>query len=83
MSIIVPSFILTELKNDNFHGDLDAWVMYIDLTGFTPMTANLLQDAGAGAEEVSDFLNAVFAPLVNIVYSHDGFIPHFAGDAFF
>lgn len=83
MSIIVPSFILTELKNDNFHGDLDAWVMYIDLTGFTPMTANLLQDAGSGAEEVSDFLNAVFAPLVNIVYSHDGFIPHFAGDAFF
>jgi predicted ATPase/class 3 adenylate cyclase len=83
VSIIVPSFLLKEFNKENFHGDLNAWVMYVDLTGFTPMTANLLQDAGAGAEEISDFLNAVFAPLVHIVYSHNGFIPHFAGDAFF
>ena len=83
MSIIVPEFILNEFKNENFQGDLDAWIMYIDLTGFTPLTASLLQDAGAGAEEVSDLLNAVFSPLVNIVYNHGGFIPHFAGDAFY
>jgi len=83
VSIIVPEFILNEFKNENFQGDLDAWIMYIDLTGFTPLTASLLQDAGAGAEEVSDLLNAVFSPLVNIVYNHGGFIPHFAGDAFY
>lgn len=83
MSIIVPEFILNEFKNENFQGDLDAWIMYIDLTGFTPLTASVLQDAGAGAEEVSDLLNAVFSPLVDIVYNHGGFIPHFAGDAFY
>lgn len=83
VSIIVPQFILNEYKNENFQGDLDAWIMYIDLIGFTPFTASLLQDSGAGAEEVSDLLNAVFSPLVTIVYNHGGFIPHFAGDAFY
>ena len=83
MSIIVPDFILDVFKKERFHGDLDSWIMYIDLTGFTPLTASLLQDAGAGAEEVSDLLNDVFSPLVDIVYQHGGFIPHFAGDAFF
>ena len=83
MSIIVPDFILDVFKKERFQGDLDSWIMYIDLTGFTPLTASLLQDAGAGAEEVSDLLNDVFSPLVDIVYQHGGFIPHFAGDAFF
>lgn len=83
MSIIVPEFILNEFKKENRQGDLEAWIMYMDLVGFTPLTASLLEDAGSGAEEVSALLNSIFSPLVDIVYSHGGFIPHFAGDAFY
>lgn len=35
-----------------------------------------------GAEELSNLLNEIFAPLVNLVYARGGFIPYFAGDAF-
>lgn len=56
--------------------------MFIDLSGFTPLTEALMNRGNRGAEELSIILNDIFAPLVNLVYAKGGFIPYFAGDAF-
>lgn len=41
-----------------------------------------MQEGKGGAERLSTILNAIFAPMVELVYEQGGFIPHFAGDAF-
>ncbi len=56
--------------------------MFIDLSGFTPLTENLMRKGNRGAEQLSRILNEIFAPLVEQVYARGGFIPYFAGDAF-
>lgn len=56
--------------------------MFIDLSGFTPLTESLMGKGNRGAEELSIILNDIFTPLVNLVYARGGFIPYFAGDAF-
>lgn len=64
------------------HGSLPAYVMFVDLSGFTPLTETLMGKGPAGAEELSGILKVLFEPLVHQVYAHGGFIPYFAGDAF-
>ncbi len=56
--------------------------MFIDLSGFTPLTEKLMGKGSHGVEKLSNILNEIFAPLVNMVYAKGGFIPYFAGDAF-
>ena len=56
--------------------------MFVDLSGFTPLTETLMREGSRGAEELSLILNEIFSPLVSQVYSRGGFIPYFAGDAF-
>ena len=56
--------------------------MFVDLSGFTPLTETLMREGSRGAEELSLILNEIFYPLVSQVYSRGGFIPYFAGDAF-
>jgi len=56
--------------------------MFIDLSGFTPLTEALMGRGNRGAEELSYILNEIFEPLVSLVYTRGGFIPYFAGDAF-
>ena len=56
--------------------------MFIDLSGFTPLTESLMRKGNEGAEKLSGILNNVFGPMVALVFRRGGFIPHFAGDAF-
>ncbi len=56
--------------------------MFIDLSGFTPLTEAFMKQGIVGAEQLSIRLNGIFAPLVKLVYQRHGFIPYFAGDAF-
>lgn len=56
--------------------------MFVDMSGFTRLTETLLRQGTAGAERLSDILNAIFGPMVSLVYARGGFIPHFAGDSF-
>ena len=56
--------------------------MFIDLSGFTPLTQSLMREESTGAEQLSLILNDIFEPLINLVYVRGGFIPYFAGDAF-
>lgn len=83
MKTLIPHFIHDQVLNRCWHGRLKAYVLFVDLTGFTALTETLMKKGGRGAEELSVILNAIFEPLVHIVYKRGGFIPHFAGDSFY
>jgi adenylate cyclase len=58
-------------------------VLFADLTGFTPLTEHLLHHFGArrGAEELTQLLDAVYAPLIANVHGYGGSVISFSGDA--
>lgn len=60
----------------------EAHSLFVDLSGFTSITAALMQHGTGGAEALSNLLNQLFSPLVSRVYAYGGYIPYFAGDAF-
>lgn len=78
---LVPHFILQKFAAGETDGRLPAIVLYGDVSGFTPLTAALLQHQQDGAEVLSDTLSQIFQPLVEAVYAWGGFISHFSGDA--
>jgi tetratricopeptide (TPR) repeat protein/class 3 adenylate cyclase len=82
MKNLIPYFIEQKHLNDESHGYLRAYTMFVDLSGFTAITEALMREGSSGAERLSNILNEIFTPLVNLVYAKNGFIPYFAGDAF-
>ncbi len=78
---LIPHFILEKFAAGERHGRLPAIVLYVDVSGFTPLTAALLQHQHDGAEVLSETLAQIFQPLVEAVYAWGGFISHFSGDA--
>lgn len=79
---LVPPFILENVAAGRLAGALDAVCLFVDTSGFTPLTTAMMARGVEGAEAVADALAAVFEPLAAIVYAHGGFIAAFAGDAF-
>lgn len=82
MKYLIPHFIQEKLEQHQWHGEMPAYALFLDLSGFTPLTETLMDKGNPGAEELSIILNDIFGPLVHIVYERGGFIPYFAGDAF-
>ncbi len=82
MRPLLPYFIQERFREKKRQGRLQAYTMFIDLSGFTAMTETFMAQGNDGAEELSKLLNQVFSPLVAMVYQENGFIPYFAGDAF-
>lgn len=81
MRNFIPHFIQEKLLEGNIQGQFKAYTMYIDLSGFTPLTETLMSKGTPGAEQLSVVLNNIFGPMVQTVYQKNGFIPYFAGDA--
>jgi predicted ATPase/class 3 adenylate cyclase len=79
---LIPHFIQEQFDQRSLHNSLQAYVMFVDLSGFTPLTEALMGKGSRGAEELSIILKDIFEPLVEVVYTHGGFIPYYAGDAF-
>lgn len=79
---LIPSFIQQQMEDYQDHGSLQACVIFIDLSGFTPLTETLMDKGASGVEALTGILNEIFEPLVAMVYSRGGIIPNFAGDAF-
>jgi predicted ATPase/class 3 adenylate cyclase len=79
---LIPSFIYNQSKKGSTHGRMEAFTMFIDLSGFTSLTQTLMKRGNEGAEQLSIILNDIFAPMVELVYCNGGIIPYFAGDAF-
>ncbi len=83
MRHLIPHFIIERVREEKTYGHFTAYTMFLDMSGFTNLTEHLFKEAGhEGAELMSDILNGIFAPLVEVVYKKGGFIPYFAGDAF-
>jgi class 3 adenylate cyclase/predicted ATPase len=79
---LIPDFIHTKYKDNQFTGDFAAAALFIDIAGFTPLTETLAQYHRDGAETLTNILNHTFGPHVSEVYRRGGIIPLFAGDAF-
>ncbi|MFZ6031157.1 MAG: AAA family ATPase [Chloroflexota bacterium] len=79
---LVPPFILEQYAAGRLAGELTAAALFVDVSGFTPLTAALMQHGKAGAEAVADALLVIFEPLIEIVAERGGFVAAFAGDAF-
>ena len=71
-----------DINSDKKSGSVDASVMFVDISGFTNMTRQLMSQGSDGAETLSVFMNTIFNPLIEAVYNLNGFILNFAGDAF-
>lgn len=82
MQNLVPDFILDNYKNNTLKGEMDAFTMFIDISGFTSLTENLMRGVSEGAEVLSDIIKNIFKSTVNHVYEYGGFISIFTGDAF-
>lgn len=82
MKNLIPHFIYENYKNFYFKGRFEAVTMFVDISGFTQMTEQLMKAGREGAEVLSILLDNVFEPLIKSVYDSGGFISGFAGDAF-
>lgn len=82
MRELTPTFILENIGADNRQGEFAAVTLFVDTSGFTPLTARLSEQGRDGAEVLAEILLAVFEPLIEAVYAHGGFLAGFAGDAF-
>jgi class 3 adenylate cyclase/tetratricopeptide (TPR) repeat protein len=61
--------------------EVDGTLAFIDISGFTAMSEQLSKLGKAGAEEVTDVMNATFAALLDVAYAEGGGLLKFGGDA--
>jgi len=79
---LIPQYIVNNYKEKRFEGHLEAVTMFIDISGFTAMTQSLMRNGDEGAEILTEIINRIFTPSIDIIYQNKGFISTFAGDAF-
>src|SRR5690349_6054398 len=79
----VPRLTLEWLRSsaDQRWLELDGTLAFIDISGFTAMSEQLSKLGKAGAEEVTDVMNATFAALLDVAYAEGGGLLKFGGDA--
>lgn len=82
MKNLIPGFILSNYKDNIFNGDFDAYTVFIDLSGFTKMSQDLMQHQKEGSELLCHIINRVFSSAIDSIYRYGGFISGFAGDSF-
>ncbi len=82
MKNLIPHYIQEQYLKGQSHGHVKAYTLFVDLSGFTPLTQALMREGNRGAEQLTNVLNEIFEPLVSLVYNNGGFIPYYAGDAF-
>ena len=79
---LTPHFILKQHRHGATAGTFPAVALFVDTSGFTPLTSALMVHGTEGAEVIAAVLDEVLGPLIDIVYDHGGFVAGFAGDAF-
>ncbi|HUX20990.1 MAG TPA: AAA family ATPase [Spirochaetia bacterium] len=81
MNALAPVFIYEQLSRKRTSGSANGVCLTIDVSGFTAVTEDLMDHGKDGAEELSRLINDLFGNIVALVYSYQGFILSFAGDA--
>jgi len=82
MHPLVPHFIIEKFRQGTDRGHFPAVCLFVDISGFTPLTNALMAHGPEGAELVADALAHIFSPLLQIIDEQGGFVAAFAGDAF-
>ena len=79
----VPRLTIEWLRDhpDDLSQEVDGTVAFIDISGFTAMSEKLSSQGRAGAEEVTEVMNATFAALLAVAYGQGGGLLKFGGDA--
>ncbi len=79
---LIPNFIHNRYSKEKYSGKFTAITAFIDISGFTEMTQNLMKNGKEGAEILTEIINKIFTPSIDAIYKNGGFISTFAGDAF-
>src|ERR1044071_6916502 len=61
--------------------EVEGTLAFIDISGFTAMSEKLSSSGRAGAEEVTEVMNATFSALLEVAYAEGGGLLKFGGDA--
>ena len=61
--------------------EVEGTLAFVDLSGFTALSEKLSSSGRAGAEEVTEVMNATFAALLEVAYAQGGGLLKFGGDA--
>ncbi len=84
----IPSRLYDLLKQDPAPHPNPPWeerftaaVLFVDVSGFTPLSEVLTRSGPSGAEQLTDILNRSYEWLVDGVEGAGGFVAHFNGDA--
>ncbi|HWQ22802.1 MAG TPA: tetratricopeptide repeat protein [Gaiellaceae bacterium] len=79
----VPRLTLEWLRDDPGRTWLEreGTLAFVDISGFTAMSERLSSRGRAGAEEVTEVMNATFAALLGVAYAQGGGLLKFGGDA--
>jgi class 3 adenylate cyclase/tetratricopeptide (TPR) repeat protein len=79
----IPRLTLEWLRDDPEASwrEVEGTVAFIDISGFTAMSERLSSRGRAGAEEVTEVMNATFAALLAVAYAQGGGLLKFGGDA--
>lgn len=79
---LIPDFIAENYYKNKLNGNFYGYALFLDIKGFTSITEKLKDFGKEGIEILNTCLKTVFQPLIKEVKIHNGFISHFAGDAF-
>lgn len=79
---LVPHLILERTNTPNRNGSESGVSLFLDISGFTALTSELMRHGKSGAETMSQVINRVFEPMIEAVHREGGFVANFAGDAF-
>ncbi len=78
----IPDFICHNYEKGCLQGSLHGFTLLFDIADFTAIGMELQKHGKKGAEELSKFLDFIFAEPISIVRRYGGFVSLFAGDAF-
>lgn len=83
LSPYVPRLAIDWLRHtpEALHRSVEGSLAFVDISGFTQLTERLTRLGRAGAEEMSDALNATFAQLLEVAYEDGASLVKWGGDA--
>lgn len=83
----LPDFILNKLadpswdKSRPLEENGTGAVLFVDISGFTPLSKRLTRKGTIGLEQLSVILNTYFGTMISLINEHGGEVVSFAGDA--
>src|SRR5829696_281147 len=79
----VPRLVVEWLRSypDELHREIDASLVFVDISGFTALTERLARKGKVGAELMRDTLDGVFTALLDEAYDWGAGLLKWGGDA--